>query len=443
MTRFATLRTGEQLAGCGGNGGSNLASRPRRGAVLLALLALLAFAAIVVAAKAGAADAPAVREGVLEGAEYMISVPTEWNGGLVMFAHGYEGEGPGRGTVRASPLDFYLREHGYAWAASGYRSRGYRPDWFLADMLALRERVIKEFGAPRWTIIHGQSMGGHIAIASFELHPGTYQGGFIECGVVDGVGMVDWLGAYTAAAEYLSDLPLLETPRPEFETLANVKWVAVMGTPGHYTPLGREFDNVVMHLAGGDLPLRLEGLQERYVKNLNPRDPGPSHAQEFARHADTRHVRYAIDPGFGLDAAQINRDVQRLAPPPGARSRQANPVFAEFTGAISAPLLTVHETGDFRAPFRLEQDYRRRVEAAGRGHLLVQRAVRWPGHCGIDSEVRERAFADLVAWIERGVVPEGDDVFGDVTKLGLRFTPTLHERDPARQPPGHARPDGP
>jgi hypothetical protein len=114
-------------------------------------------------------------------------------------------------------------------------------------------------------------------------------------------------------------------------------------------------------------------MQERYVKNLNPRDPGSSRAQEFARHADTRHVRYAIDPGFGLDAANINRDVQRIAPPPGARSRQTNPVFAEFTGEISAPLLTLHETGDFRAPFRLEQDYRRRVQAAGRGHLLVQR----------------------------------------------------------------------
>jgi hypothetical protein len=43
-----------------------------------------------------------------------------------------------------------------------------------------------------------------------ELHPGIYQGGFIECGVVDGVGLVDWLGAYTALAEYLSNLPLLE-----------------------------------------------------------------------------------------------------------------------------------------------------------------------------------------------------------------------------------------
>jgi pimeloyl-ACP methyl ester carboxylesterase len=383
---------------------------------------------------ATAADAREVREGVHEGAEYVINVPPQWKGGLVMFAHGYEGEGPGSGSVRGSPLDFYLNEHGYAWGASGYRSKGYRPDWFLLDTLALRDRFIKEFGQPRWTIIHGQSMGGHVAVASLELHPEIYQGGFIECGVIDGVGLVDWLYAYTAAAEYFSQLPLLGTPRPEFEALANANFVGLIGTPGSYTERGRLFDNVVKHLAGGDLPLRLEGLNQRYIQNLNPRDPGPSRAQEFARHSDTRGIRYDIDPGNGLDAEKLNREVARVAPAAGARTREVNPVFAEFTGKIRAPLMTLHETGDFRAPFRLEQDYRRRTLAAGTSHLLVQRAVRWAGHCGIDSVVRDRAFEDLVAWIERGVVPEGDDVLGDVTKLGLRWTETRHPDDVARQP---------
>jgi len=233
------------------------------GAVLQALLSLLL---LMNGSLAAAADARVMREGVHEGADYLISVPARWNGGLVMFAHGYEGEGPGGGAVRASPLDFYLNEHDYAWAATGYRSKGYRPDWFLLDTLALRDRFIKEFGQPRWTIIHGQSMGGHVAIASLELHPEIYQGGFIECGVIDGVGLVDWLYAYAAAAEYFSGLPLLDTPRPEFEALANERFIGVMGAPGSYTERGRLFDNVVKHLAGGDLPLRLEGMRQRYVR---------------------------------------------------------------------------------------------------------------------------------------------------------------------------------
>ena len=144
--------------------------------VAVGALAVLTLA--LVARAAQAADAPTLREGEHEGADYVISVPAQWNGGLVMFAHGYEGEGPGRGGVRGSPLASHLTARGYVWAASGYRSRGYRPDWFIADTLALREHVIKQIGRPRWTIIHGSAMGGHVATASLELHPEVYQGAF-------------------------------------------------------------------------------------------------------------------------------------------------------------------------------------------------------------------------------------------------------------------------
>jgi len=171
------------------------------------------------------------------------------------------------------------------------------------------------------------------------------------------------------------------------------------------------------------VPLRLEGLALRYIQDLHPRDPGPAHARELARHADTRRIQYNIDPGLGIDAATLNREIPRVVPEPGARSHETNPVFAELTGKIRAPVMAVHETGDFRAPFRLEQDYRWRTEVAGTSHLLVQRVLRQAGHCEIDGAVSERAFKDLVGWIENGNLPEGDDVLGDVTQLGLRWTP--------------------
>ena len=272
-------------------------------------------------------------------------------------------------------------------------------------------------------------MGGHISIASLELYPEVYQGALIECGVIDGVGLTDWLYAYTAAAEYFSGLPLLDTPRPEFDSLANGLWLGLMGEPGYYTERGRRFDSVVKYLSGGDVPLRLEGLLERYVPDLNPRDPGSGRAREFARHADTRHIHYDIDPGFGVDAATLNCEIRRVLPAPGARSYDINPIFAELTGKIRAPVMSLHETADFRVPFRLEQDYRRRTESAGTSHLLVQRAVRSPGHCGIESAAREAAFDDLVAWIENGTVPAGDDVLGDVRQLGLRWPPLRHPKD--------------
>src|SRR6266478_2145924 len=304
------------------------------------LLAVVALALALTLRFADAAEPPGRYQGALAGAPYLISVPPDWNGGLVRFAHGYQGEGAGRGMVRGSPLDQHLTERGYALAASGYRAWGYRPDWFLLDLLALRAHFINRFGQPRWTIVHGQSMGGHISIATLELYPDAYQGALIECGVIDGVGITDWRYAYIAAAQYFSDLPLLDTPWPEFDKLVYTKWRVEMGEPGYYTERGRRFDSVVKYLAGGDMPFRLEGLALRYVQGLHPRDPGPAYAREFSRHADTRHIQYDIDPGLGLDAATLNREIRRVAPQPGARSYEINPVFAEFTCKIRAPVMS-------------------------------------------------------------------------------------------------------
>jgi len=160
-----------------------------------ALAALLILGAVVAYPPDGTRAEVTIGQGVLEGADFIIGMPARarWNGDLVMFAHGYDGEGPGRGTVRLPPLSGQLTKRGYAWAASGYRSKGDHPDRFMADTLALREYFIKELGRPKRTIIHGQAMGGHVAVASLELHPGVYQGGLIECGAVDGVGLIDWL----------------------------------------------------------------------------------------------------------------------------------------------------------------------------------------------------------------------------------------------------------
>jgi pimeloyl-ACP methyl ester carboxylesterase len=379
--------------------------------------ALLAVLGALLIGLPAAAETTEPWEGIHEGADFLASRPANWNGGLVLFAHGYQGEQPGRGDVQVPPLSGHLSDKGIAWAASGYRAHGYRPDWFLDDLLALRRLFIEKAGAPRWTMIHGVSMGGHVAVAAMELHPEIFGGALTECGVVDGVGLVDWLYAYTAAAEYFSGAPLLDTPRPAFNTLVNEKVVPALGTPGDYTKRGRQFDSVVKHLAGGDVAFRLEGLRQRYIANLNSRAPGPQGAAEFVRHADTRGIRYAIDPGLGVDSETLNREIRRIVPTAGARSA-ANPVFAEPTGKLQAPMITLHETADFRVPLVLERNYRRKVEAAGSGRWLVQRAVARAGHCGIEATVRERAFDDLLAWMQGGAAPRGDDLTGDLARLG-------------------------
>ena len=144
------------------------------------------------------------------------------------------------------------------------------------------------------------------------------------------------------------------------------------------------------------------------------------------RAASTAHIRYRIDPGLGITEDEINARVRRIHPSKDARSPSANPVYAERTGRLTVPLITLHETGDAWVPLSLEQSYRRRTIAAGTDHLLVQRVMRAPSHCGFDGTTRIQAFDDLVAWIERGVRPVGEDVLApDLSRIGLAYTPAL------------------
>lgn len=370
--------------------------------------------------------------GEYAGGVYRIEIPAGWNGGLVMFAHGYAGEG----TVAAvgnPPIREHLIAGGYAWAASSFRGNGYRPDWGVDDTLALRQLFVEQHGEPRWTILYGQSMGGHIVTASLELHPAVYQAALPECGVLTGIGVIDYLAAYTAAAEYISGVPLLSQPDPAALTSAvTSQWLPLMGRPGAYTALGERFDSVVKYLMGGDLPLRLEGLAGRYTANISLLSPGIRALSPAGRAESTLGIRYQIDPDFGLSDDELNAGITRIAPLPGSRSAEENPVFAEFSGRIRVPVLSLHTTGDAFVPFKLEQDYRRLTLATGTSDLLVQRAIRRPNHCQFTEAERSLAFDDLVAWLESGAKPEGDDVLtADLPSIGLRWTTPLLPEDPA------------
>jgi hypothetical protein len=92
--------------------------------------------------------------------------------------------------------------------------------------------------------------------------------------------------------------------------------------------------------------------------------------------------------------------------------------------------MAIHGTGDLFVPISLQQRYRKIVDDAGRGELLVQRAMRRAGHCNFTDEERTRAFDDLVAWVATGVQPAGEDLSGDLSDAGRAFTQPFEEGDP-------------
>src|SRR5215470_17387432 len=74
------------------------------------VLVVLAMASLFAVTSAGA-DERLSRRGPYEGGQYEIEVPANWNGGLVLYAHGF------RGGLH-SPLASHLTERGYALAGS-------------------------------------------------------------------------------------------------------------------------------------------------------------------------------------------------------------------------------------------------------------------------------------------------------------------------------------
>src|SRR5262249_53308431 len=158
---------------------------------------------------------------------------------------------------------------------------------------------------------------------------------------VDGIGIGDYLMAYTAAAELISGVPLMDAPdRDAFNRLVGGRVIPALGMPGSYTDRGRQFDSVVKDPMGADqagheVPLRRQGLERRYLMNMmfRPKDID-NEANPGLRGASTAHVKYRIDPGLGLTEDELNARVRRVQP---GKDGRANPVYAERTGRITVP----------------------------------------------------------------------------------------------------------
>jgi len=369
--------------------------------------------------------------GERNGTGYRIEVPDNWNGEVVYYAHGFRGNPPEL-TVSFPPLREHFLRDGYAWAASSYSKNGYEPGAAARDTYALRDIVAAELGVPARSYIYGQSMGGHVVSLSLEQYPDAYDGAFSECGVVSGHDVLDYFLSWGTLSGYFAGVNLrgLTQDAEVFGSTISGRIAPQLGSVDEPTPAGRAFANVIKNLTGGERPFFREGYRMNYAFNFAVLvnavgNAGPSNAA-----AQNLDQQYEIDAGFNVTSEQLNREVSRIAANTVYRDAERWPEFADLTGRIQTPYLTIHGTGDLFVPISLEQEYRSIVDTAGRGDLLVQRAVRRPGHCAFTEEERARAFDDLVAWVETGARPAGEDLSGSLANVGLEFTQPLEEGDP-------------
>jgi hypothetical protein len=358
--------------------------------------------------------------GELGGTVYAIEMPDDWNERLVLWAHGFRGLDPGL-VVDMPPMREYLIENGYAWAASSYSANGFVPFEGAHETAALHDFFIQEFGQPDYTYIAGGSMGGNATLLSLELFPSRYNGALAACSSM-GLGEVDFIGHYVVLGAYAAGVS-----QEEFDSMESIAELGERMLPAlQFNPAARAlFESLVATLTGGPRPFRHEGFDEFFLRNfLLAAEFGPLLLDAF----DNTEFVYPGDPASGISAEKVNQEVVRIAGDPGVRN--ADPNLSDLTGAVPAPLLMIHTTGDGWVPISEVQAFRRLAEAAGNGDLVVQRAVRAPGHCDFSDEELIRAAEDLMNWVEKGVKPEGEDILGPLEDAGLDFTDPIRQEDP-------------
>ncbi len=436
--KLAALGIASLLASCGG-GDIALAPEETRlqdSRVFAADAAQAAFTAMA----AGTADTAAVATamagtsrwaGVLGGAGYRVEVPANWNGKLVMYAHGYAGTGAAVG-VDSPPIRRYLIQNGYAWAASSYSKNYYDVRAGVEDTNALALEFTKiavkngrTLAAPTKIYITGVSMGGHITAAAIEdetqataINKVKYNGAVPMCGVMGDTELFNQFAAMQVTAQALAGLPNYPTDKWA-DVNAMVTSTLFTTFPSVPTAKGVKYLSVLKNITGGERPMFDLGIAFGgtfgYAWGVFGSD-GTVSGILNKNVLDTNAYTYTI-AGDAAGSTALNASVIKMTAAPDANRLRTDGLrwIPKVNGEFKIPVVSIHTLGDLYVPFSMQQTYQKRVAAKGNSGWLVQRAIRGVSHCDFTVAEQATAFDDMVKWEGGGAKPGGDDVMTAAT----------------------------
>ena len=374
-----------------------------------------------------------------DSAAYQVEVPRNWNGKLVMYAHGYRGEGSNL-TVSAPSIRRYLVSQGYAWAASSY-SRNYydvRAGVEDTNALALAFNSIaaqngRTLAKPERVYITGHSMGGHVTGAAIDeenIRDANHKVALRRRGA-------DVRRARRhRAVRVLRRLPggRAAARRPAGDDLAGAGLRHHRRPGGAQRDLGRvplgqhprrahlarrreaQADRQELHRRrAAELRHRLRAAERQHADglgHLRARRQGQRHP----RHRRPRHHEVRLPARQRSGGERRGEGLQRRRLPlkgdPEANRRRNDGLrwIPKTNADFNIPVVSLHTLGDMYVPFSMEQIFKRRADALGTSGKLVQRAARGISHCDFTLAEQEEAFADMVRWEQQGIKPLGDDV---------------------------------
>ncbi len=394
-------------------------------ALLLALVGLLA--PPTVSAQAG----PRTLTGIVaDGGSYLIEVPADWNGTLLLYAHGYSldpanpAKNAGNPQTRAA-----LLERGYALAGGSYPGLGWQTPVAVAHQLAVLGAFRTRVGQPSRVIAWGHSMGGEITALLAEQRPDTIDGAVPMCPQV--AGEVVWFNAYLDGAYTMRTLldpagtvPLVGVVAP----LPTLGYWTTLATVAQQTPQGRA--RLTLAAAFATLP----GWTQTDTPEPAARDFAAQQAQQAASLAgpfamfssviradmearvggpfswntgvdygalyrsldpQARHRVTAMYAAAGLD---LRADLAALAA--GPRVAPYAPAIATMNryaqhGTPGVPVLALQATGDDIVFPSLMRTYQDRANRSGHAALVRQAWVAGPGHCAFTPAEEVAALTTL------------------------------------------------
>ena len=375
---------------------------PRRHRILgLALLAVAACGGDGPSGPADEGEPPAAgcADGTLAGgALYRVCFPAEWNGELVVYAHGYVAPNepvalPADG-IGGVGISLVVNALGYAFASTSYRANGLVADLAVEDLAQLDETIRARYRPdPTRTFLVGTSEGGLVAALAVERNPELYAGALAACGPIgDFAVQVDWFGDFRAVFDYFFPglLPgsAVEPPaglQDDWEsTYVPAVLAALADDPGATAQL-----LAVTGAPSDPLDPATAGATVIDLLWYNVFSTADAQARLGGQPYDNTTRVYQ----GSLDDAALNAGVARYTADPAARAALAR---FQTTGDLTRPVVTLHTTGDPIVPVVHEELYAEKVAAAGATTLLDQTSVSRYGHCAFQQGELLTAFSTLV-----------------------------------------------
>jgi len=401
--------------------------------------------------------------------QYLIEVPRNWNGTLLLYSHGYVFPGdpnPAQdtGTAGGGPEDplsrFYLLTHGYALAGSSYAKTGYAIHEALPDQIAVLDTFDSLIGQPSRTIAWGHSLGGIITAGLAQKYPERFSGALPMCGVLAGsVGIwnefLDAAFAFNTLLASGSGLQVVNITDPDTnfaiaeqvltsaqaspEGRARIALVAaLMDLPGWIDPpfvtspepgptdyatqeanQFLEFQQIVdfalFFFARAEMEGRAGG---------NPSwNTGIDYKKQLALSIDSAEVQALYQQaGLSLDAdLDTLNNAPRIAADPAAVHYLSENLI--FNGQIQIPVLTLHTTDDDVVAVQDEQAYANVVAKTNHSALLRQTFVHRAGHCNFTEAETIAALQALIQRLDTGTWQGLDpaDLNSAAKRLGARL----------------------